>query len=181
MPQLFLALYLASSLAPGTALSVDPATSLLRYHITHKLHHVSGESNQLEGKAVIQPGGTVQTMVRVAVVSFRSGDANRDSHMEEVLNPNQHPFVVFKGVTQLGSTEAGGQVTMNGELDFNGVKTPVSVPLEIELKPDGAVRAHGSFDVSLDAHKVERPSLLFVKIDDACRIDIDLMLRKANP
>jgi hypothetical protein len=35
----------------------------------------------------------------------------------------------------------------------------------------------GSFDASLDAHGIERPSLLFAKVDDACRIEVDLLLR----
>jgi hypothetical protein len=41
------------------------------------------------------------------------------------------------------------------------------------------VRVKGAFDVSLDAHGVERPSLLLVPIEDACRVDVDLLLRRA--
>jgi hypothetical protein len=50
--------------------------------------------------------------------------------------------------------------------------------LAIEPQPDGALRVRGHLDVSLDAHGVERPSLLFVKIEDACGIDVDLLLRR---
>jgi len=57
------------------------------------------------------------------------------------------------------------------------VKVPVTVPLTVEER-DGAIRVRGHFDLSLEAHRVERPSLLFVKIDDACGIDVDLLLRK---
>ncbi len=41
----------------------------------------------------------------------------------------------------------------------------------------GTARARGGFDVSLDAHHVERPSLLFVKIEDDGHLDFDLVLR----
>lgn len=40
----------------------------------------------------------------------------------------------------------------------------------------GSLRVTGGFDVSLDAHKIERPSLLFVKVEDACHLAVDLIL-----
>jgi hypothetical protein len=39
-------------------------------------------------------------------------------------------------------------------------------------------RIRGAFDVSLEAHHVERPSLLFKKVDDACKVTVDLLLRQ---
>ena len=34
------------------------------------------------------------------------------------------------------------------------------------------------FEVSLDKYAVERPSLLFVKIEDACDIEVDFWLQE---
>ena len=45
---------------------------------------------------------------------------------------------------------------------------------------DGSVRVKGRMTVSLDAHRVERPSLLTIKIEDACVVDLDLLLRRAG-
>ena len=53
---------------------------------------------------------------------------------------------------------------------------PASGP-PVEPGPAG-LRVRGSFQVSLESFRIERPSLLFVKIDDACRIDLDLLLRE---
>ena len=66
-------------------------------------------------------------------------------------------------------------MTLDGEVELHGIKTTAAIPLSLQQQPDGSVRARGSFEVSLDAHGVERPSLLFVKID--CHIDFDLVLR----
>ncbi|HET6923557.1 MAG TPA: YceI family protein, partial [Anaeromyxobacteraceae bacterium] len=69
---------------------------------------------------------------------------------------------------------------MDGEVDLHGVKKPVAVLLTIDLSPEGSARVRGSFEVSLDSFGIKRPSLLFVKIDDACKIDVDLTLREVR-
>jgi polyisoprenoid-binding protein YceI len=142
---------------------------------------VDGRSSTLEGKAVITPDGKVLAMVRIPIASFDSGDANRDANMRETLEAGRHPFVVFKGVTSLVVPVAHGkplETTLRGELDFHGVKRPLEVPMRIEFAPDGSANVRGKMKVSLDAHAVERPSLLFIKVDDTLAVDLDLRLKK---
>jgi polyisoprenoid-binding protein YceI len=178
---------LLAAAAPGPrTFAVDPAASTLSYHLVHKLHRVDGDSRTMEGKAILQPDGKVLAMVRAPVAGFRSGDANRDAHMEEVLETARHPFVVLKGVARLAPAQADAQpvaatLDLQGELELHGVRTPLVVPVRLELSPDGTARARGSFEVSLDAHRIERPALLFVKVDDTCRVDVDLVLREVKP
>ncbi len=180
MPNVLWALLVAAAL-PAATLGVDPAASTIRYSVVHKLHRVDAQSHDIDGKAVVKGDGTELAMVRVAVASFRSGDANRDAHMLEAVEAGRFPYVVFKGTAQLGAARElpSAPLTMAGELELHGVKRPVSIPLTVVRRDDGAIQARGSFDVSLDAYGVERPSLLFVKIDDACHIDLDLVLRGA--
>ena len=160
-------------------LTIDPSQSSLRYVVTHKLHQVDATSHEVQGKAVTRPDGTAITEVRAPVASFKSGDGNRDEHMLETMNVGSFPYVIFKGLMKLpaGGALPQGAAEMQGQVDFHGVKKPYTVPLTFEPQPDGSVRVKGTFDVSLDAHNVERPSLLFVKIEDACRIEVDLLLR----
>jgi len=173
------ALLFTAALAPGSTFTVDPSASTVTYHVVHKLHRVDGVSQTIEGKAVAKDDVTVLAMVRIPVSTFHSGDANRDAHMLEVMEVGKHPFVVFKGLSRLrrGADLTAGKASMQGEVELHGVKVPVTVPLTVEER-DGAIRVRGHFDLSLEAHRVERPSLLFVKIDDACGIDVDLLLRK---
>jgi len=174
-----------SLLAPASAevLTVDPAASLVRYRVNHKLHKVEGLSRSVEGKALLEPDGSVRAMVRVPVQSFDSGDANRDAHMLETLEAGRHPHVVFKGVTSLDRAGAGRKAVearLRGELEFHGVKHPVEVPVTVEFGGGGA-RVRGKLTVSLEAHRIERPSLLLVKVDDACAIELDLHLKGSGP
>jgi polyisoprenoid-binding protein YceI len=171
---------LAAVLPAGGSYRVDGAGSSIQYTIVHKLHQVEGKSSDIEGRAVVKDDGMVQAMVRVPVPSFRSGDGNRDEHMLEAVEGGKFPFVIFKGVANLGPERVlpATPLQMQGEVELHGVKRPVVVPLSLAVEPDGSIRARGSFDVSLDAHGIERPSLLFVKVEDNCRIDFELILRE---
>jgi len=177
-----LALTLAAGAGPQL-LTVDVAASTVRFQVDHKLHEVKGASRAVEGKAALEPDGAVKAMVRIPVQSFDTGDSNRDSHMLETLEAGKFPHVVFKGIGQVASQAPGGKpvaVTLRGELDLHGVKRPVEVPVTVEFAADGSVRVKGRLVVSLEAHRLERPSLLTIKIDDACTIDLDLLLRRAG-
>jgi len=173
---------LAAALPPGTTLSVDPSASVVRFRVTHPLHTVDGWSKAIEGKAMARSDGTVVAMVRLPLSSFHSGDGNRDAHMLEVLEVEKHPSVVFRGTLKLDDqgTLPAGPVLIAGEVDLHGIRTPISVPVTLESQGDGVWRAKGAFDVSLDAHNVERPALLFVKIADECHIEIDLLMRRSE-
>jgi len=170
----------APASAAPTILSVDPGKSTLTYAIVHKLHKVDGSSKQVEGKAALTGEGKVQVMVRAPASSFQSGDSSRDEHMAEVLEASKYSHVTFKGVGQLtppATFPATTEVQLQGQLDFHGRKRAESVLVKVEWASATEARATGSFNVSLDAYEVERPSLLFMKIDDACAIGVDLALK----
>jgi polyisoprenoid-binding protein YceI len=167
--------------APQETFTVDPSSAVVRFHIRHKLHQVDGRSTSIEGRAVVEPDGKLLAMVRVPVASFDSGDTNRDAHMRETLEAGAHPFVVFKGVASVVVPAAGGgplPLRLKGELDFHGVRRPVEVPASVAFRSDGTAAVRGKMTVSLEAFRIERPSLLFVKIDDDCAVDFDLTLRR---
>jgi hypothetical protein len=181
---LFLTVLLAQATGPGptgTTFAVDAQQSVLRYNIVHKFHTVQGESKEVQGKALLRPDGTLQVMVRAPIASFQSGDGNRDEHMRETLAEPQYPYVVYKGVAKLNAATAGlpprFDLVLDGELDFHGRKRAEKVTVRIESSGPGNARATGRFVVSLDRYQIERPSLLFIKIDDACAIDFDLRLK----
>jgi polyisoprenoid-binding protein YceI len=178
MVSLLVALAVAAS--PGGALVVDPGASVVRFHLEHKLHKVDGRSSTIEGKAVIGADGRVMTMVRIPLTSFDTGDANRDSHMRETLEVAKYPHVVFKGVTTLTVPVVHGKpidTRLQGELELHGVKRPLDLPVQVSFGPDGAAVVHAKFPVSLEAHRIERPSLLFVKVDDQLLMDVELKLK----
>jgi polyisoprenoid-binding protein YceI len=163
------------------AYTVDAAQSTLRYHVNHKLHAADGRSSSIEGKAVVQPDGKVLAMIRIPVATFDSGDANRDANMRDTLEAGRFPFVVFKGVTSLlmpAGLGKGIPTTMQGQLEFHGVTQAVSVPVTLQFANDGSARVTGKTTLSLDSYRINRPSLLMIKLDDECTIDFDLKLKR---
>jgi hypothetical protein len=163
----------------ATTFSVLPQKGLIRYTIVHKLHKVHGESTLISGKAVLKPDGTLQVMVRAPVGSFESGDGNRDEHMRETLEEPKYPYVVYKGVAKLsgGTLPPTVDLVLEGELDFHGRKRAEKIPIHVVSSRGGDVHATGRLSISLDRYQIERPSLLLIKIDDACVIDFDLHLK----
>jgi len=182
--QALMAVFIAAAPANARLYAADGGASVLTYKVVHKLHQVNAEARSVEAKALLAGDGAVQVMVRVPVASFRSGDANRDEHLLEVVNAGAHPYVAFKGVAHLDvptTLPATIPLQVKGELDFNGVKNPETIPVTMEFNPDGAVRVKGAFSFSLDRYSIERPSLLFVKIDDDCAVTLDLVFKQVGP
>ena len=69
----------------------------------------------------------------------------------------------------------GDRKIVGSEVELNGEKQPVEVPVKLTPAGSSGVRATFSFPVSLDALKVERPELLFVKVDDKATIKGELL------
>jgi polyisoprenoid-binding protein YceI len=180
---LLVALLVAQAPAAAQTWTLDPAKSAIRFHLNHALHEVDGEAKVVEAKAILGADGQLRAMARVQVAGLATGDANRDANMRAVLEADRHPYVVLKGASTVARPAAAGTVplAMKAELDLHGVKGAMDVPLQVSFAADGTARVQGSFDVSLERHRIERPSLLFRKVDDACRVSVDLLLRPEKP
>jgi len=180
MRPLFCALLIGVSTAAAEGpQSFDLHQGTLTYTVVHKLHRVTGATHEVEGRALIQPGGGLRVQVRAKVASFDSGNSNRDEHMREVTHEPAHPYVQIKG-TAAGVTlpiSAPADVVLQGTLDFNGQQQPEQIKVHLEPH-EGGVRARFSFPISLGAFQVERPELLLVKIEDKATIEGDLVFVK---
>lgn len=163
------------------AFSVDQAASSVSYKIVHKLHTVTGTSKAPEGKAVILPTGRAQVMVTIPVQTFDSGNSQRDAHVKETLSAAAYPTVTLKavgeGVTVPTSFPTTIEKTFKGELTFHGEKKVIEIPVKLVFESAARVTATASFQISLEGYKVERPSLLLVKVDDAAKIEVSLVFK----
>ncbi|MCP3137261.1 YceI family protein [Pyxidicoccus xibeiensis] len=164
--------------AQGFIYSVKKDASNLTYKLHHPLHEVVGKAPPSDGKARLLPDGTLQVNVRANVKDFDSGNSNRDAHMQEATEAAKFPLVDFKGQAKgvkLPTTfPATVPVTLKGELTFHGVKQGMDVPMKVTFTSEKEATATGTFDVSLDTHKVERPSLLMKKVDDKLVLETTL-------
>ena len=175
--RLLAVLLLAAPAAGPRTFDVLPG-STLTYRLVHKFHTVTGVSRSVEGKARLLPDGTVQVAVRAPLDSFDSGNSNRDAHMREATGSGTNPYVAFKGVGRMNPPDhfpVDEKVALRGELTLKTTK-PVEVPTEVRFESPDRASVKTTFPVSLEEHGVERPSLVFVKVDDKIEIDAQLML-----
>jgi hypothetical protein len=171
--------------APAAAeelLSVDVGKSTLTYHLVHKLKKVHGVSRRVEGKARLLPDGRAQVMVRANTNSFDSGNTNRDAHMKEAIESERFPLVELKalgeGLFLPARYPATVEKSFKVQVEFHGVKKMIDLPLRIVWESPSRAHAVGRLMLSLEAFGVERPSLMFVKVDDALAVDADLWFAK---
>ncbi|QSQ21613.1 YceI family protein [Pyxidicoccus parkwayensis] len=166
---LLLALPVAAQ-GPDRKYLVKKDASSVTYKLKHKLHEVVGTAKPSTGIAVLKSTGTLQVQVRANVKDFDSGNSNRDSHMQEVTEAAKFPLIEFKGkadgVKMPTSFPATVPVSLTGQLTFHGVTQDVTVPMTVVFTSEKEATASGAFDISLEGYKIERPSLLMVKVDD---------------
>jgi len=168
--------------APRTWAVTDAST--LSYHLVHKLHSVDGVARAVEGRARLLPDGGVQVAIRARVAAFDSGNANRDAHMQEVTDAARFPFVLFKGVAsgvRIEGFPAELQVPLRGVLEFHGVTRELEVTARVRFPSAARAEVEATFPVSLTAHGVERPSLLFIPVDDRLDVTARLALSAEEP
>ncbi len=160
--------------AAAKVLALKEAT--LTYCVVHPLHKVSATCKTAEGAAKLNPGGPVQVQVRAKVACFDSGDSNRDVHMREVTHEPVHPLVSVKGTIDWLALPLVGPVEkmLVAKVELNGETQAVSIPVTVSTE-GGNVRAKFKFASSMEGFKVERPSLLMVKVEDALVIEGELV------
>lgn len=184
-----LLLVLACSLiaAPAVALELSSTAFDVSYHISHPAKEFDGAL--LPGGATarlsLDPSDFSKSTVDcdITVGQFNSDNSRRDSHMLQVMEALIFPKVSWK-VTSIGlagpltpgthSTQASGPLTIRDQTQ------DLKAPVTLQVGEDGAITVTSSFKVSLDAYGVERPSLLFVKIEDEVPIQVSVTF-PANP
>jgi len=140
--------------------------------MVHKLHSWEGVSKELKvaTKWNEQKNEIEQISIVVNVATFNSGLSSRDSHMMEVLDGLTYPRIIFSS-SSIQYTPDG--ILVKGKLQFHGVERMVETKVKLE-KVNRKLVFSGSMPVLLEDYKVERPSLLFVKVDNKIQIDFQV-------
>ena len=172
----------ARAQAPGELFVADTSQSSASYHLVHKFHKVTGVSHKIDAKARILPTGQAQVMVRVPSQSFDSGNVNRDEHMKETVEAARYPNIEIKGTAEELQLPAAFPATVEKRfrvlVSFHGVQQEKEIPVRVIFESPTQVHASCRFTVSLDSFKVERPSLLFVKVNDDLELETELTFKR---
>ncbi len=145
--------------------------SSLSYHMVHPMHQFTGVTKDFLCRVDLSPD-TLSSMIKVsaAVSSFDSKNSSRDSHAMEAVQARKYPRVEF--ASDSIKPEKDGYA-VSGKLTFHGQTQPVSFHVTPHTLP-GKVEITGGFTVKLSDFKVDRPSLMFIPVEDKLTIAFDL-------
>ena len=151
----------------------ETSASSVKYSMVHKLHSWEGVSKELKvaTKWNEQKNEIEQISIVVNVATFNSGLSRRDSHMMEVLDGLTYPRIIFSS-NSVQYTSDG--ILVKGKLQFHGVERMIETKVKQE-KSNLRLVFSGSLPVLLEDYKVERPGLLFVKVDNLVKIDFQVV------
>lgn len=142
-------------------------SSDISYTVTFPLKTVVGKTSEAKGKGICDKKNC-EFLIAAPVKSFKSGDTNRDVHMQEVTKAAQRPLVTVS-TTNL-DPEKLENVSL--EIDFAGVKKVIN-GLHLNKAVHGKiVDIETNFSILLSDFKIERPALLGVAIDDKVVINV---------
>ncbi len=142
------------------------------YTVRHKFKKVEGTSKNLKGKIQCQKK-LCEFLIAVHVDTFLSSDSNRDLNMQSTLDTSKYPIAVAKGTFPLQEWSQP-KSTITAEVDFHGVKKQYL----IKLTSAASGPRKADLDLDLEAHKIERPSLFTMKIDNIVPVQFELNWHK---
>lgn len=171
---LFLFILFSVTYAKVEKVEADKNESSIAYHLHHPMHEVDGVSKQVYCQVEVDDSShrIRAVLVTVDVTTFNSGNSDRDDHAMEVIDALDYPDVKIQSdsVSYLSDTN----ITVSGRLTFHGVSEAITLPVSISPMGDKTA-CDGDFDISLTKFKVERPSLLFIPVDDKLHIKFHIV------
>jgi len=166
--KLFILSFFVSSLVFAHDYQLQKADAT--YTVSHLVKKVDGVSKDLKGKMVCDKG-ECDYLIAIPVKSFISSDSNRDLNMLTILEAGRYPLITVRG--RFPETKlAQPQFALDASVDFHGIKKDY----KLNLNKNGDT-IKGDFVLLLEAHKVERPSLLTVKIENEVPIKFNILWR----
>ena len=168
----------APAAAPATTTYAFGKASQVTYEMVHQLHQFSGTTHALRGKVALAGGKLVTPLkVQVPVVTFDSGNTNRDTNALLTLGAARFPSVVLTiaKFTERTRTGPGPSFGVSGDaagtLTLHGVTRSLTIPLKAEVTPE-ALTVDAAFAVSLTDYGIERPALLFKPVEDTVQVKV---------
>ena len=143
------------------------------YYGYHLLHDWKGTSNQVGGDFTFEPSlENFYGIISIPLKSFDSGNSNRDSNMLVYCRGIKYPDISFRPKEMIKDDNL---VTINGVLEFAGNIQDLTTSANVKTISDSSFEAEGKFDIFLSKFDIERPSLLFTKIEDRISIEYKII------
>jgi len=139
------------------------------------LNSYIGQTDQLKGTIDFKTG---KVNFSLPVKSIKTGNEKRDGHMYEMLETKKNPDVVFEGklIDDFDREEKSKRtVRAKGDFTLAGSIRKITIPLDLE-PVSKAIQLNASWSLLITDYGLERPSLMFIKVDDKHDLSVDALL-----
>ncbi|MEO2099855.1 MAG: YceI family protein [Flavobacteriaceae bacterium] len=174
----FLLILLFSSNVSINAQNFKVKEGTVSFKAKMPLNSYIGKSDDLQG-AIDFKDGTLT--FSVPVKSIKTDNEKRDGHMYDLVKAEKKPNVVFEGkfMDDFNFEEKATQ-TLNAKGDFTlaGVTREITIPIELKLVSEDTIQLTASWSLLITDYNLERPSLVFIKVNDKHDLSVDAILTK---
>ena len=142
--------------------------SLITYFGVHYLHKWEGSTSDVKGVVSYDKNiDQYECSISVPLNTFSSGNDNRDSNMLVYCKAFDFPNINFQS-TSIKVNES--ILEIEGKIEFAGEEKEIKTNAKLNSLDNNLFAIEGELDILLSEFKVERPSLLFVEIEDLVKI-----------
>ena len=142
--------------------------SLITYFGVHYLHKWEGSTSDVKGVVSYDKNiDQYECSISVPLSTFSSGNDNRDSNMLVYCRAFDFPNINFQS-TSIKVNES--TLEIEGKIEFAGEEKEIKTNAKLNSLDNNLFTIEGELDILLSEFKVERPSLLFVEIEDLVKI-----------
>lgn len=192
-----LALAAVAVLCPGPRsvaaqeLHVDRnAANVVRFISQTTVDEFEGVTDRIDGYVLLDGAplsgrtgsGDTELYLEVDLASIDTGIGLRNRHMRDnYLETDEHPYATYRGriVGTEDASDGGIRVLSRGTFEVHGVARERE--LTCDVAPAGAgYRARCAFPVLLGDHDIEIPRVMFLRLADEVRVEVEFTVVPAG-
>ena len=159
---------------------------LVRFTSSTAIDEFEGTTERLDGLVLLNTeeltdrtgGAESEIYFEVDLASLDTGIGMRDRQMRNsYLEVDRYPYAAFGGTIEQVVSLPGGmfQVTTHGILGIHGVEQERALTCNLATVNEG-YRVNCSFSVFLSDHDIEIPKLMFLKLNNEIRMELNFIL-----
>lgn len=161
---------------------------MVRFISRAPIEDFEGVTEKIDGYVVLPEGGlagplgqNTEFLFEVDLASLDTGIGLRNRHMRDnYLETDEHPYATYNGrIARAERAGAGYRLSVTGQMEIHGISRSLDMPCEATQEGQG-YRVRCAWSVLLSDYDIEIPRLMFLKINEEIRLEVDFAVRPAE-
>lgn len=160
--------------------------NLVKFTSDAKIESFDGTTDKIDGYMTWNGDDILsenQLYFEVDLRTLDTGIGLRNRHMrEDYLETDKYPMTTFKGKITKADKASDGKlnVVAEGNMLIHGVTRPISIKGTLIPSQGGGYRVQSNFEVKLTDYKIPIPQLMFLKISEVMKLNLDFFTKKVK-